>query len=554
MADTPLTAATTPAEQPLWERTDILVVSGLVVAALALRLWLIPNFDVISSDGTGYALTAQKLLHGDVSLLYRYGFYPVLIAIVHLFTPNLELAGRLASAIMGSLLIVPVYGLSKALCNRNVAISSALLIVAWPEMVTLSCDVLTQTTYIFLIYSGIYLTWCSFDSGSTGGVLLSGTVLGLAYMTRTEALILPVALMAAPLLRLQHDRANLLRFTQLFGVYGFGFLLVLVPNILLIHHATGAWQLAAKTSGALRDGIIYYLNKPHHELPPELESIGYWQVIKSYPGYFAYTLKKNLLDTWRMMLPLPFWLLAALGFLASGWDRQSIQKRLYLLSTLAPYLVIVFFFYVGTGYYLPYLPILFIWAGEGLLTFDRLIPWRRLSSRLHPRLASIPLSLIIVITFVTYTYCLQIPRPAPVQYRPGEVDGRIIQKELGLMIKKILPPGKLMTRWVRTGFYAERDSVGIPERGTIDDVLAEARSNNVRFLLIEPMTVNNRPQIAILNEPAQAAVGNDLPSEPQVKYFAQYQVQPHPGFLLYMLYRDQRGVAAAIYEILPEGT
>lgn len=552
-ASTPTTLPTAGSSEPLFRRADIIIVGICVMAALAFRLWLIPTLDVISSDGTGYASTAQRLARGDFSLLHRYGFYPLLIALAHFVVRDIELAGRLVSAVMGSLLILPVYALGITFFQRRVALCAALLIISWPDMVPLSCEVQTQTTYMFLVCSGIFFTWQSFDRCSRQGALLAGVTLGLAYMTRTEAVILPLALLAAPLLRHFFTGSNHPRFVKLLLVYWLGFLLVLVPNVLLIHGATGVWQLAYKTSGALRDGLMYYLNLPIQQIPPELDNVGYWQIIRDYPGYFVYTLQKNLGASWKLMLPVPLWLLAALGFMGGGWNREQGLSRLYLATTFVPYLVIVVFFYVDAGYYLPYLPILFLWAGQGLVTADRLLN-QRISPPLARAMAWTPPSVVIVVLVMAFQLFQQMPQPAKAQQdHDPRIDGRIVQKELGYMVKRFLPPGKLMTRWVRTAFYADRDTAGIPERGSLQDVLTEARQNNVRFLLVEPMTVDNRPQLALLFEPAQALLGMAPPAEAQVKYLAEHNVQPHPGFLLYLLYRDQKRVTAAVYEILPEG-
>lgn len=558
MPDAPATLAMPTAvaasNGPLLRRADIIIVAVCVIAALSFRLWLIPNFDVISSDGTGYATTAQRLARGDFSLVYRFGFYPVLIALAHLVVPDIELAGRLVSAIMGSLLILPVYGLGVTFFNRSVALCASLLVISWPEMIGLSCEVMTQTTYLFLVASGILLSWRSFGSNSRQGALGAGVVLGLAYMTRTEAVILPLALLAAPLLRQFFTGCNHAQTVKLLAGYALGFLLIAIPNILLIHEATATWQLAFKTSGALRDGLMYYLKLPNYKLPPELDQVGYWEIIRHYPDYFAYTLQKNLTASWQQMLPVPLWLLTALGFMAGGWHREQTLARLYLATTFAPYLVIVVFFYVDAGYFLPYLPILFLWLGQGLAVGDRWLQRINIGPPLSRILAHAPPSVIIVALVMGSQLVRQIPQPATAAQNPTDsIDGRIVQKELGLMVKRSLPPGKLMTRWVRTAFYADRDTAGIPERGSIQEVLTEARQNKVRFLLVEPMTVDNRPQLATLFEPAQALLSMDPPNEPQVKYLAQYNIQPYPGFYLYLLYRDQKRVTAAIYEIRPEG-
>jgi hypothetical protein len=120
------------------------------------------------------------------------------------------------------------------------------------------------------------------------------------------------------------------------------------------------------------------------------------------------------------------------------------------------------------------------------------------------------------------------------------------------MLKKYLPEGKIMTRWARTAFYAERDWADINSRENIPELLATARKSNVSFLLVDQMAISNCPGIAPLFTPARELLNEAPPSEPQVKYFENLNYQPYPGIQLYMLYRDPKRVVAAIYQILPE--
>lgn len=557
MPETPAACPPADTEQATTPRyLDFILVALLVGVALAYRFWLIPSFHVISVDGTGFADAARRLTNGDHSLLARYGFYPILVAGAHLLISNLELAGRLVAAIMGGLLIVPVYALGKVFFSRPVAICAGLLIIGWPEMVVWSCEVMSQSTFMTLTMTGILLVWRGYDHKSSGTMLLAGVVLGLAYATRTEALVLLGALLAAPVAaQIREDSPERRRAAKLLLPYLAGFLLILIPNLLLVHEATGTWQLAVKTSGALRDGLLYYLKMAEYEMPPELNHIGYWDILRSYPGFIPYSIMKNLGDSLRMMLPPLLWIVAVLGFLAGGWSRGALLSRLFLLSSFAPYGVIIVFYYVGPEYYQPYLPVLLLWVGQGLVSGTDYLAATAIGVRYRRILAAAPLPLLIAGTLTANTMYTKLTSKVEVvtHSTPKKpLDGRLVQKELGIMADRFLPPGKIMTRWARTGFYANREWAIIPAAGTIDDLLSTARREQVRFLIADPMALNNCPQLALLYEPAGVLVRMERPLEPQVKYVATYKVEPHPGFLLHMLYRDHKMVTAAVYEILPE--
>ncbi len=539
-------------ESALTRYRHLMLPSVLVLCALCIRLWLIPTYEVISVDGSAYAVSAKRLTSGDFSLLAYYGFYPVLVALAHLIVPDLELAGRLVSAIMGSLLILPVYFLGMTFFDRRAALYSASLIIAWPEMVGASCEVMTQSTFNTLMMIGVLFLWQGFSVKSWRRSLLAGLALGLAYATRTEAIVLVVALCLPPL------AAALVRKTDWQVVFGkvicplfCGLLLILIPNLLLVHEVTGTWQLAAKTSGALRDGLMYYLELAPYELPPELATVNYWDVLRNYPGFIPYSIAKNLTITWQTMLPLSCWILAFIGFCADGWKQQAFIKRLYLAASFTPFLIIIIFYYVGPEYFQPYLPVTFLWIGRGLSTCEDRLLAVKLPQQLKLRLSSAPLSLIIAAALtVGTTYKLVHPRNNPPQ-TTGELDGRIVQKEYGYMMKKFLPEGKIMTRWARSAFYADREWSEINSRETIPELIATAKKNNIRFLLIDQMSIITCPQTVHLLEPATELLNLPLPQEPQVKYMENINFRIHPELQLYLLYRDQKRVVAAIYQFLP---
>lgn len=534
---------------------ELFLLAALVSIAFGFRLWLIPTYEVISVDGTGYATAARQLLHGDMSQLARYGFYPVLIALVHLVISDLELSGRLVSAIMGALLILPTYYLGITFFDRRVALCAAILTIAWPDLVLLSGDVMTQATFNTLAMTGVLFTWRAFTRQNLREAILAGFILGLAYATRTEAIILALVLCIPPLAPAMLSSSPWRPLLgKVFLPFAGGFMLILLPNLLLVHEATGAWQLAVKTSGALRDGLMYYLELPTSALPPELDTVGYWDVLRSYPGYIPYSIAKNLKATWQTMLPAPLWILALIGFLAGGWQRQATIQRFFLAATFAPFLIIIIFYYVGPGYFQSYLPVMFLWIGRGLTAGeDRLLaftlpqPFKQIVTYIH-----LPIIIVSCLTAVGAYRLIPDTTPQVVTSGRNELDGRLVQKELGMMVKRSLPEGKIMTRWARSAFYAEREWADIDARETIPELLTTARKSNCRFLLVDQMAALSCPQIEPLFAPAGELLKLERPRESQIQYLDKFNYQPYPGLQLHMLYRNNNWVVAAIYQILPE--
>jgi 4-amino-4-deoxy-L-arabinose transferase-like glycosyltransferase len=96
----------------------------LFTIAMIVRLWFLPTYRVISADGIGYISVARDLMRGSASFwsANHPPIYPALIAFTGLFVADLELAGRLVSIFMGSLLVVPLYLLGRDLFSRETGI------------------------------------------------------------------------------------------------------------------------------------------------------------------------------------------------------------------------------------------------------------------------------------------------------------------------------------------------------------------------------------------------------------------------------------------------
>lgn len=101
----------------------------LFLIALIVRFWFLPGYKVISADGIGYVGVAKALMSGNATFWSpnHPPVYPALIAAVGLVISDMELAGRIVSIIMGSLLAPPLYLLGRDLFSREAGILAALL-------------------------------------------------------------------------------------------------------------------------------------------------------------------------------------------------------------------------------------------------------------------------------------------------------------------------------------------------------------------------------------------------------------------------------------------
>ena len=532
---------------PGLNKKELLLLFGLFLAAFLVRLYFLPFYRVISADGVGYVTAARSLLQGNFSLLTIYGVvYPSLTAAVSCFGINTETAGRLVSAFTGSLLVFPLYLLARDFFNRAVGIIACILIIAWPSLRSWAGEVMTQSTYITLLVTWYWLLWQAYRRGSVRWGVGAGIVAGLSYLTRPESLVAFACMAPILLFPCGTERPPRRRFILAASSAG-GFILMLVPFVILVHDVTGHWQLAGKTGATLADALSEYLGRPDLKNEPGFQGIGIMDVIRDYPGFIGQNMVKNLGKTMSTMVPWYFWALAAFGSAVGGWTRDKVTERLFLLASFAPLVIIIMFFFVGPEYLQPYLPVLFLWVGQGMQSVERLLllPFSSRQGVLasFPRIpvAVIAASILSIISFVG-----QVPKDRNKPYHFEDDGGRYDQRRIGTLLKQHLPPGsKIMTRWGRISFYAEMENSGMPQAG-LAETLAAARKNGVRFIIIDGMLLNARPQYEPLFAP--------LVSSPESILYnpgSSGELSPVAGLRLFLLYKDPSSLGVAVYELVP---
>src|SRR5689334_13775320 len=107
-----------------WLPAVLIVLVSLVVRIAAWAYW---GTGTIESEGAEYAKMAENLRQGvglvglvapGPQVLFH-PLYPIMIAAASFVVHDFELAGRLVSVIMGSLLPLAVFGIASQLFNRR---------------------------------------------------------------------------------------------------------------------------------------------------------------------------------------------------------------------------------------------------------------------------------------------------------------------------------------------------------------------------------------------------------------------------------------------------
>lgn len=537
-------AVDTDSERKL-QRLDYVVIVLLFASALALRLYFYRFHDVISVDGTGYVGAARKLVNGDISALGYYGLYPVLTWVIGLAVPDMETAAQLVSVLMGSLLLVPLYLLGAMLFSRTTAVAACLVTMVWSSHLFVSCIVANQAAYTTLALTSIYLVWRMFGSRGYSQGCLAGFIMGLAFLTRTEAFLLFFVMPIAPLLEKRRVFHLIWRpFVGYCAVFAF----ILFMNLLLIHHFYGTWQLSAKTSSALGDTLSYYLKTSNLQQISGGNSIGYLELITKYPDLILNNPVKNLRAVFETTLPVILWLLALIGFIVGGRQGKRWIDHVFLLSSFAPLGVIIVFYYINSGYVEPFLPVLFLWCAEGAHSSERFLTGRsplaiRQGFERFGRCA--PAILAASVIYAIYLLVLQIPEKRDLsRYTFQDDEGRRDHKRIGKMLKTYLPPGKIMTRWARLAYYSEHEMVDIPNID-IGGIEKAAMKSGARFLVLDGRLNGPRPQLDFLVDPLYAGPETNF-------WITSGNAGRGSGLHRYLIYSNPSSIGVIVYEIVRE--
>ena len=457
----------------------------LLSFAFVLRLFLVISPEVIHNDGTEYVRHAKQVALGNWSGGKSPPLYPLLIEGVQVITRDYEIAGIWVSVIFGALLVLPIFYLGRAIFNETIGILSALFAAVHPFLYMSAGSVLTESTYHFFLATSVLFGWYAFAKAGFSRILLFSFFTTLAYLTRPEAIGLPIVFSAWTLLMNPPNRER--HFAKRIGIVlmvGISFFIFSFPYLYQIRRDTGRWGISKKTT-------ISIGSLSEEEQAPSLETL---------------RRKKGMTLSSLIKHPLPVLGKIGTGILGSlykfqqaynpilfflavvGWvllfRRQNVypwKGNFFLLAHLIFYFGFVFpFFFITKRYTSQMVSISIPWAAFGFLESTE---W------LHRRWGKgVPLKKFSIFLLILLLAGLFIQ---------GRVihsrELRIIRKEAGLWMRDHLPRGvKVMSRLPQEAFYAELPWIRIPQEN-YERILKVARSHGVKYLIVDDDIDKNSP-------------------------------------------------------------
>ena len=224
---------------PAW-----LWLAAIVVASAAVRIafqrqivapWIMVDELIYSELAKSFAATGHFQVRGVGST--GYGFvYPALIAPAwRLFdsVPTAYAAAKGINAVVMSLAAIPAYFLARRVVRPPLALVAALLTVLVPSMLY-SQMLMTENAFYPLFVLVCLVLVLTLERPTAGRQLLLLVLLGVAYVTRAQAVALVPAALVAPLLLgwVERDlRGRLRAFAPLYAIVGAGVVVALAGTL-----------------------------------------------------------------------------------------------------------------------------------------------------------------------------------------------------------------------------------------------------------------------------------------------------------------------------------
>lgn len=531
------------------------LVAGLLVLAAGLRIYWASKARVVWGDETFYLWVGQSLLDGRGYQFFGYSgshfspLFPLVAAAIARLAGGLTanstqalIAGSGAVFVVsGTLLVVPVYDITRRITGTGPALAAALVTAVYPMLTAgaLFWSTGTEVFYLCLLAVAWWGLLVALQEGRLWGCALAGGMIALAYLVRTEGLVYLVAGAGAIfLLRLTQGAAHRFRRALVSaGAVLLVFFVVISPYLFVQWRHTGQFQLTeeagfaytsmqglAERDLALFDRATWGLDPQSGEVylfAPVSAQQGFIDAIAADPAGFVRRLRLNfvaLLNTTfsSTLISWPLAALAALGLFSRPWNARRTRSELLLLAFLVgPASFILFDVQARylAGVLLPAL----VWVGAGTAQMGAWLagtlgrgaeetertrstaiarPGRRALRLLYAAPA-----LILAAVLLWQTPHVWETMHWTHSFQPGHLAAAADLRARGAPAE-----AAVMSRYPAIAFHAGTRWAPTPN-ATWPEVAAYARARGARYLAMDAWEGTLRPQLRFLLDPGQAPAG-----------------------------------------------
>ena len=480
---------------------------------------------VISAEGSEYVRMALNLAHGHGLVGNLEGpetmyapLFSLLTAGVYFVVRSGELAGHLVCLLFGTLLVLPMFLISRHLYGNRVAYVVGLLAALNPLLIELSASIYNENVYLPLLLFSTYFGMLALESRRIRDCCLTGLFIGLAYLTRPEAFAYPVFFMlAACALAAFEGRTNLKSYLTPFCI-GAVFLVLAAPYTIFLHAHTGHFRLEGKwnmnftIANRIRSGMSYSeaaygLGEHLSEAGPILNPSGF-AAYTPYPRDLKnkirtllemarlnrWTLNDYLLDDRPIGAPLIF-AFVLIGMFRKAWDRHRLLGEAVLLAISFS---IIFLMLTSSSadfrYVLPLLPFLVVWCANGISeagdwvceSVHQITERFRTSLRVRELFEAIALIAILALSASGASW-VQLFSTERLEDLPLKQAGQWLHQQTSPN-KRVACVSSLIP------YYSESTKVEIPYANS-SQALSYLAKKQVNFIVLDAWATQNRPAV-----------------------------------------------------------
>ena len=323
----------------------------LIVGSTVLLGWVIKHSEPSSSVGLRDIHQAEQIdrgaWHDGLSRGIDHPLHPVLIVAAHHLVGgegpgSWQRAALVLCFSCGVLLVIPIYLLTLEVFGSETAWLACLVTIANPIMGSIVLNVLSESTFLLWWTFGL---WAAVRFLREGRFLWLPLAIGfgaLAYLTRPEGMLLPLAL-AASLLILPVLRATRINWPRWWRALAFlaGGLVFLVGPYIALKGGLGTKPPIAQVLGLAPEAQPLALER-EAPLPPGRTAIETYKVATT-----------RVLEIFRDAVTLPLLPFALVGIVMAGRNAARARAALFLAIVLAASAVALVRLHATAGYCTP---------------------------------------------------------------------------------------------------------------------------------------------------------------------------------------------------------
>jgi 4-amino-4-deoxy-L-arabinose transferase-like glycosyltransferase len=376
----------------LWSLLPVLVL------ALLLRMyWVQHGIPVLQGEECEYTRLAEDLrghhrydgLFEGPELMYP-PFFPALVAVASFVTRDFEAAGRLVSVLAGLALVVAVWGVTRHLYGVRAGLVAATLAACHPVLIALSGTAYSESVDLPLVMGGVYFGLRSMENDQHFIPALCGVCLGLAYLTRPEALCIPFAILTGVVLTARILRRSVGSTLTTALLVLAPFLMLAAPYIAYLSIHTGGLRFEGKSAMNYAIGQRVNAGMSWAEvafgISPDLVGEGpflspnrfvahapYGVPVRDVVKYWTASALRNKNDLFDRLVRSPTFgsvltlAMVTIALLGRPWRRRRLVREAVLLSIVLGYVFILLGMpFLSLRFLMPLLPFVIVWTSKGI--------------------------------------------------------------------------------------------------------------------------------------------------------------------------------------------